>query len=222
MLKLKNVQKSFSSLKKNEEVNILTNLNFELNNGKTVAILGKSGSGKSTLLSLIAGLDSPTSGEIIIDDIDITQLKQKALSNFRALKIAIIFQQFHLIPHLNALENVDLPLQLTGKKTKHTPQDTLAAVGLKDRFLHYPSQLSGGEQQRVAIARALVMEPSLLLADEPTGNLDDLTSQEVSQYLFKTIKELHLSLLVVTHDEEIATHCEKKYYLQNGNLKAIH
>lgn len=218
MLILDNISKEFQETENSIKVEILSNLYLTLKTGETAAILGKSGSGKSTLLSIIAGLDVPTFGTLTLDGTDLTSLSEKELSAFRSEKISIVFQQFHLIPHLTALENVSLPLELTGKKSSHTPEGVLAAVGLDHRRGHYPSQMSGGEQQRVAIARALVVEPSLLLADEPTGNLDEETSEEVTQYLFKTVKTLNLSLLLVTHDRHIASFCKKQYLLQKGKL----
>lgn len=219
MLKLENIAKSFTPIgDRVAPVEILSNLNLRVTKGETAAILGKSGSGKSTLLSLIAGLDTPTSGSLTINGTDITALAEKELTQFRSKNISIVFQQYHLIQHLSAIENVLLPLQLTGKISTQDPIALLQAVGLADRSNHYPSQLSGGEQQRVAIARALVVEPALLLADEPTGNLDDETSEEVTKYLFDTVSSLGLTMVMVTHDKNLADFCEKQYFLQRGEL----
>ena len=223
ILELRKVTKSFTA--KGENLDILQDINLQLHQGESIAILGKSGSGKSTLLSLLAGLDTPTSGEIVLSGKDISKMNEKELGAFRARKIAIVFQQFHLLPHLSALENVSLPLQFlydfTPAQIKEEATEALRVVGLEHRLDHYPRELSGGEQQRVAIARAIVVKSDLLLADEPTGNLDHQTNSQVSEQFFDIVHKNRLSLILVTHDESISKRCDKRYRLTEGRLELI-
>jgi putative ABC transport system ATP-binding protein len=187
--------------------------------GEIIALVGQSGSGKSTLLTLLAGLDSPSSGSIVLNGQDMQKLSEEQLSTFRARNIGIIFQQFHLMSHLTALENVSLPLDLfrdPGAATK--AEEALRQVGLGKRMTHFPHQLSGGECQRVAIARAMVVRPSILLADEPTGNLDNSTGAYVSDMIFDLVREHGMTLLFVTHNEQLAKRCAREQRLQNGSF----
>lgn len=187
--------------------------------GRTVAITGPSGSGKSTLLGLLAGLDTPTTGQVLIDGVNITALGEEALARLRGEKIGIVFQFFHLIPSLTALENVLVPMELAGAAGARARAGALLAdVGLTGRGHHYPSQLSGGEQQRVAIARALANDPPLLLADEPTGNLDSGTGHQVIDLLISVNRERGRTLVLVTHDRELADLADEVIALRDGRV----
>jgi putative ABC transport system ATP-binding protein len=187
--------------------------------GRVVAITGASGSGKSTLLGLIAGLDAPSSGQIFIDGIDITTLGEDALARLRGARIGFVFQFFHLLPSLTAFENVLVPMEIAGVADARRRADALLAeVGLTDRRHHYPSQLSGGEQQRVAIARALANDPPILLADEPTGNLDSVTGRQVIDLLLQIHRARNTTLVLVTHDPEIAAIAELAVTMRDGKL----
>lgn len=213
-IEVKNVDKHFIQGK--NTIQVLKNINLDIKSGETIALLGKSGSGKTTMLSLLAGLDRPDAGTISIDDIDISKLSEEKLCDYRAQKLGIVFQQFHLIPHLTALENVLLSFEINGSNDTKTAMDWLEMVGLKDRSNHYPSMLSGGEQQRVAIARALAFGPPLLLADEPTGNLDAETGKSVIDILFKIVREKKTTMILVTHDEELASRADRIVRLVGG------
>lgn len=202
-----NLSKHF--LQGKNTINVLNDINLEIKTGEIIALLGKSGSGKTTMLSLLAGLDRPDHGNILIDDVDMTKLSEEALCEFRAKKLGIVFQQFHLIPHLTAYENVLLSFEINGREDKSEALKWLEMVGLKDRADHYPSMLSGGEQQRVAIARALSFGPPLLLADEPTGNLDVETGKSVIDILFKMVREKKTTMILVTHDDELAAKADR-------------
>jgi len=203
----------------NEQIDILTGVNLEIKHAESLAIIGTSGSGKSTLLGLLAGLDQATSGEILIDQQNICLMTEDERANIRSEKVGFIFQSFQLLPSLTALENVMLPLELQSNKSAlMEAKQLLQRVGLADRQHHYPKQLSGGEQQRVAIARAFVTQPTLLFADEPTGNLDKLTGQNVIDLLFEMNRERKTTLIIVTHDEVLAKHCDRCLTLQNGTL----
>ncbi len=220
ILQLKSLTKVYPSSEGVEEISVLNNLNLDVIKGETVAILGRSGSGKSTLLSLIAGLDSPTSGEVSINDQQLDGMKEKALARFRAKNIGIVFQQFHLMPHLTASENISLPLELTRDPDAHEKAiGILDKIGLSHRKNHFPYQLSGGECQRVAIGRALVVEPAILLADEPTGNLDEKTGDQLSNILFDLVESINMTLLLVSHNKVLAGRCARKLTLKNGELK---
>jgi len=219
ILEIKDLNKSFQTTTNLKPIEVLKNLNLEMEAGETLAILGQSGSGKSTLLTLLAGLDSPSSGSIVLNEQDMHELDEEALSKFRAKNIGIIFQQFHLMSHLTALENVSLPLDLfkdgdAGEKAR----EALEHVGLGKRLDHFPHQLSGGECQRVAIARAMVVRPSILLADEPTGNLDSTTGEHVSNMIFDLVEKHNMTLLFVTHNEELAMRCARQQRLQDGRF----
>ena len=202
-------------------VTILDDVSLDIPTKQMVAIVGPSGSGKSTLLGLIAGLDRPTSGSIILDGIDITGLSESGMTRYRRQKIGYIFQSFHLIPTLTALENVAVPLELNGDLTaRGRAEELLAAVGLRDRSGHYPVQLSGGEQQRVAVARAFACRPPILLADEPTGNLDSTTGRQVIDLLLGLNRDHGSSLVLVTHDAALASHAERIISLRDGRIES--
>ncbi len=199
-------------------VEILKNIDFEVERGQFVAIMGASGSGKSTLLGLLAGLDSPTSGQILLDGDDITGLEEDALALLRGRKVGFVFQSYQLIPTLTAEENVLLPLDLAGVNDVDRARELLDRVGLLDRRDHYPVQLSGGEQQRVALARAFVMRPPILMADEPTGNLDTRNGRLVLDLLLQLNQRERATLLLVTHDRELASHADRTITLRDGEI----
>jgi len=216
MLEIKNVSKIYGEGE--TKVVALDNVSLWVNRGDFIAVMGPSGSGKTTLLNIIGGLDYPSSGEVILEGKRIDDLDENALVDIRRGKIAYVFQQYHLLPSLTALENVLLPLIFCGAdKEAKKALDILKRVGLEKRAGHNPSQLSGGEQQRVAIARALVNEPSLILADEPTGNMDQKTGREILSLFDQLNKEGH-SIIMVTHNPEIAEHAGKVIVLQDGQI----
>ena len=203
----------------NHAVQILHNISFEVSAKQVLAIVGPSGSGKSTLLGLLAGLDQPTCGSIHIHNTNITALAESAMAHFRRQYIGYVFQAFHLIPTLTALENVALPLELQGITTGEERAKTLLqAVGLEKRVHHYPIQLSGGEQQRVALARAFISQPPLLLADEPTGNLDSATGNLVIDLLWQLHEQHDSTLILVTHDTTLAARAQRILTLQDGTI----
>lgn len=198
---------------------ILHPTSFQIGQGRTVAIAGPSGSGKSTLLGLMAGLDTPTTGKVVVDGVNITLLGEEALARLRGEKIGIVFQFFHLLPSLTALENVLVPMELAGVAGARQRAVTLLAdVGLTGRGHHYPSQLSGGEQQRVAIARALANDPPILLADEPTGNLDSTTGRQVIDLLIGLNRDHGRTLVLVTHDPALASEADEVISLKDGRV----
>ena len=200
-------------------VNILRGISLEIEAGETVSVVGPSGSGKSTLLMVLGGLERPSAGQIRIDGTDLAGLDEDALARFRRDRIGIVFQSFHLLPTMTALENVAIPLELCGRADAlAAAAQALAAVGLGHRLTHYPGQLSGGEQQRVAIARAFIAGPKLLLADEPTGNLDGATGRLVIDCLFEQHARHGTTLLLVTHDPAIAERCEHQVRLMDGRI----
>lgn len=216
-LKALNISKSHQQAQ--NTIQVLSQLNLEVLRGESVAIVGKSGSGKSTLLSLLSGLDLPNSGEIWFGDRQITHLNETELAQVRSQKMGIIFQQFQLVQTLTALENVMLPLEiLNTKNAKAIAQKWISDVGLSHRLDHFPNQLSGGEQQRVAIARAMAAGPEIILADEPTGNLDEETGNIVMDLIFRITKENNTALILVTHDSELAQKCQRTFHLQHGAL----
>lgn len=220
VLKVCNVSKSFESSESMIRLEILQDVQFSIEPAETLAIIGRSGSGKSTLLSIIAALDRPDQGEVHVNQVVISKLNEKDAANYRARNMGIIFQNFHLIDHLTAFENVSLPLELMGHpQSKEVAKEALEKVGLSHRETHLPSQLSGGECQRVAIARAIVTKPRLLLADEPTGNLDDATSKMVSELLFGLVKKEGMSMMLVTHSTYLASECDRTLTLQKGILQ---
>lgn len=201
------------------KVQVLKGVNINIKQGEFVAILGPSGSGKSTFLNIIGGMDLPDKGQIIIDTMDITKLNDNNLSDFRLHKIGFIFQFFNLIPMLTAKENISLPSEVKNKKKDIEYINMLIAkLGLKDRENHYPAQLSGGEQQRVAIARALVNKPRIILADEPTGNLDSKNSKAVIELLKEISEEMKLTIILITHDKEIASYADRILNMMDGVL----
>jgi putative ABC transport system ATP-binding protein len=200
-------------------VEVLKGIKLTVSAGETLAMIGKSGSGKSTLLSLMSGLDRADSGEILIKDQDISKMSESELTKFRANEMGMVFQQFHLVSTLTALENVLLPLELLKKpEARSSAMALLESVGLKERINHLPSELSGGESQRVAIARALSTKPSLLFADEPSGNLDEETGVKVMDLLFKMVAETKTTLILVTHDPDLARRCSRTIHLEHGAL----
>jgi len=202
------------------ELTILAGVSFEVRMGEAVAIVGVSGSGKSTLLGLLAGLDTPTTGSVRIDGHDLFALDEDGRAALRGRMVGFVFQSFQLLPAMTALENVMLPLELAGADAAPAnARAMLARVGLADRVNHYPKQLSGGEQQRVAIARAFVTRPKLLLADEPTGNLDAATGGQVIDLLFELNRESGTTLLLVTHDEALTRRCDRVLRLSAGRLE---
>ena len=199
---------------------ILDDVSFALDAGEACAIVGASGSGKSTLLGLLAGLDVPTRGRVLLDGVDLGALDEDGRARLRAGRVGFIFQSFQLLAGLSALENVMLPLELAGKSdARATARDVLGHVGLADRLTHYPSQLSGGEQQRVAIARAFGARPKILFADEPTGSLDQATGARVIELLFALNREQATTLVLVTHDEALADYCKRRVRLDAGRLR---
>ncbi len=201
---------------------VLRGLSFSVAAGQTLAIVGQSGSGKSTLLSLLAGLDQPSQGSITIAEQNLKTLNQNELTRFRGRSIGIIFQQFHLMRSLTALENVLLPLDILGVAgAEKKALDALDLVGLASRSKHLPQQLSGGECQRVAIARAFVVEPSILLADEPSGNLDAVTGEKVMNVLFDAVADRGMTLILVTHDMNLASRCQKRLPLVQGQIQTL-
>lgn len=202
------------------EVQIIRDISFDVPDRQFVAVMGPSGSGKSTLLGLIAGLDWPTSGSIIIDGQDITKLREDEMARLRGQKLGFVFQSYHLIPTLTALENVMLPMEFAGgpNGAVKRAEYLLESVGLIARRDHYPVQLSGGEQQRVALARAFMMEPAVLLADEPTGNLDSANGRHVLDLLIHLNKEEGTTLVLVTHDDVLASYAERKIVLKDGKI----
>jgi putative ABC transport system ATP-binding protein len=198
---------------------ILHPLDFFVPAGQSVAVTGPSGSGKSTLLGLIAGLDAPTSGSVLIDGVDITRLDEDRLARLRGEKIGVVFQFFHLIPSLTARENVLVPMEIAGRRDAACRADALILeVGLDGRGHHYPSQLSGGEQQRVAIARALANDPAILLADEPTGNLDSANGRHIIELLFEVNRVRKTTLVLVTHDPDLAALTQVRLALRDGSI----
>ena len=215
MIQLCGVSKTVTS--GGRPLTILHPLNLTIASGQFLAVLGPSGSGKSTLLGLVAGLDAPTTGEILIDDVDIAKLSEDALARLRGEKIGFVFQFFHLVPSLTAYENILIPMEIA--KRRDAParaKRLLGEVGLDDRGHHYPSQLSGGEQQRIAIARALANDPPLILADEPTGNLDSATGRLIMELLIDVRRTRQTTMMLVTHDADLASLADSRLVLRDG------
>ena len=201
-------------------LDILRDIDFTLQTQETVAIIGASGSGKSTLLSIIAGLDTPTRGTVMLAGKDLFSMDEDARASLRAEKVGFVFQSFQLLGHLTALENVMLPLELAGRRdARRAATEMLARVGLSERLGHYPKVLSGGEQQRVALARAFVVQPAVLLADEPTGSLDFATGEKVMELMFELNREWGTTLVLVTHDPAIAARCERRITIEAGQAR---
>ena len=220
MIQLHGVSKTVASA--GEPLTILHPLDLSVPSGQLLSIVGPSGSGKSTLLGLIAGLDTPSTGQIVIDGVDITTLDEDQLARLRSTTIGFVFQFFHLIPSLSALENVSVPLEIAGAvRPMAKARDLLREVGLTERGHHYPSQLSGGEQQRVAIARALANDPPILLADEPTGNLDSKNGHHVVELLREVNRARHTTVVMVTHDTALAHQSEVVLSMRDGRTDVI-
>ncbi|HVG69822.1 MAG TPA: ABC transporter ATP-binding protein [Vicinamibacterales bacterium] len=215
MIELRGVSKTVDS--GGQPLTILHPLDYTISSGQFVAIVGPSGSGKSTLLGLLAGLDAPTSGSIVIDGTDITRLGEDRLAKLRGEKIGFVFQFFHLVPSLTAFENVLIPMEIAGRRNAtERARELLHEVGLTDRAHHYPSQLSGGEQQRIAIGRALANDPPIVLADEPTGNLDSTTGRHVMELLMRVHRARNTTLVLVTHDAELSSLADTRLVLRDG------
>lgn len=221
ILKIENLSKTYG---KNEaKVDALKNIDLSINKGEFVAIVGPSGSGKSTFLHLIGGLERPSNGTIKVDGKDICCLSDKELAKYRRQKVGFVFQQYNLIPVLNVKENIELPLKLDNVEIdKDYIEDLMKLLGIEERKDHLPNQLSGGQQQRVAIARALAAKPSIILADEPTGNLDSKTTEEVMDLLKKSIKKYNQTLIMITHNNEIAKKADRVLSIIDGKLKDLH
>ena len=203
-------------------LSLLTNIDLSIFPGEAVAVVGASGAGKSTLLALLAGMDTPSSGSVFLDGEEISALDEDGRARLRAARVGFVFQAFHLLPNLTALENVMLPLELAGNGDAFAAAGAvLERVGLVKRLHHYPRQLSGGEQQRVALARAFAPQPKVLFADEPTGNLDSATGQRIIELLFDMNRERHATLVLVTHDESLAQRCNRRLELEAGRLKGM-
>jgi putative ABC transport system ATP-binding protein len=217
MIELKNVSKIVRSGA--EDLTILDDVSLKIPDGEFVAVTGASGSGKSTLLGLIAGLDAPTSGKILIDGADITEMSEDALAAIRSEKIGFVFQSFHLIPSLTAFENVLIPMEILGlDDVKERAEKLLVDVDLTNRGHHYPTELSGGEQQRIAIARAFANQPKILLADEPTGNLDSKNGQHIFDLMTGLHKQNNVTLILVSHDANLADRAQRQIVLKDGKV----
>lgn len=222
IIKVNNVFKSY--WRNNLEIPVLSDLSLVVNEGEFLALMGPSGSGKTTLLNLIAGIDRPTQGEIIVAGTDITKLNESSLAKWRAEHVGFVFQFYNLIPVLTAYENVELPLLLTklskAERRKHV-ETALSIVGLSDRMNHYPGQLSGGQEQRVAIARAIVTDPTILVADEPTGDLDKKSAAEILTLMERLNKEFKKTIVMVTHDPHAAEKASRQLHLKKGELVGV-
>ncbi len=219
LIKIQNVSKSY--WRNSIEIPVLNDITLEINQGEFVALMGPSGSGKTTLLNLISGIDKPTSGKITVADVEITSLNESELAKWRANNVGFIFQFYNLIPVLNAFENVELPLLLTKlSKAERKKQSELALeiVGLGDRMRHYPKQLSGGQEQRVAIARAIVTDPTIIVADEPTGDLDRKSAEDILTIMERLNKEFNKTIVMVTHDPHAAERAKIIRHLEKGVL----
>ena len=217
ILNIKKLSKIYG--KEDTEVKALNNINLEINKGEFVVIVGKSGSGKSTLLHMMAGLETPTSGEVVIDNMNISSLDEKQRSLLRKEKIGLIFQSYNLIPVLTVEENIKLPTINTSNKDDKYVNELMELLNIKDRKTHLPNQLSGGQQQRVAIARALVNKPSIIFADEPTGNLDTKTESEVLKLLKESQKKYNQTIVMITHNMDIAQYADKVIKIEDGFIR---
>lgn len=216
MIRLEGITKTYSMGQR--ELTVLRNLSFRIQRGEMTAIMGPSGSGKSTVLNLLGCLDQPTSGRYYLEGRDVSRLNRRELALIRAEKIGFVFQSFNLLPRMSALDNVKLGLRYAGIHDPGLARDALARVGLADRASHKPTELSGGEQQRVAIARALAKKPPLILADEPTGNLDSHSSAEIMAILTELHREQGNTLVMITHEAEMARHCKHIIHLKDGEV----
>ncbi|XOV78331.1 MAG: lipoprotein-releasing ABC transporter ATP-binding protein LolD [Aestuariibacter sp.] len=220
LLKCTDVSKRYKEGER--DLTVLKNISLELNSAEQVAIVGASGSGKSTLLHILGALDKPTAGTVTFNGDDIFAFSEREVAQFRNQHLGFVYQQHHLLPEFDALENVAMPCLIAGMDTKQAKakaSELLHRVGLEQRFSHRPAQLSGGERQRVAIARALVMQPQLVLADEPTGNLDDTTGEDIYELLLSLKQDLNTSFLVVTHDQRLANKLDRKLLLHHGVIE---
>jgi putative ABC transport system ATP-binding protein len=222
MIRLKNITKTFELNK--DKIEVLKGINVDIGDDEFVAIMGPSGSGKSTLLGILGGIDTPTSGDIIIKGENISEKTEDQLAVFRNKNIGIVFQAYNLVSSLDAIGNVQAPLfasknKLTSQEIEQKAKDMLNLVGLKNRKNHKPSELSGGEQQRVAIARALINEPSILIADEPTGNLDSKTGEKIMDLIEEINKEMKLTIIIATHDKNIANKADRVINISDGVIK---
>jgi putative ABC transport system ATP-binding protein len=212
-----NISKKVSSPE--GSLTILSEVSFSIAPGESVAVVGPSGAGKSTLLALLAGLDLPTQGYVVLNGVNLGELDEDGRARVRAESVGFVFQSFHLVPSLNALENVMLPLELAGHgDAREASRAIIERVGLKERWSHYPAQLSGGEKQRVAIARAFATEPAVLFADEPTGNLDTRTGETIMELMFELNRKSSTTLVLVTHDNSLAARCDRVLSLDAGKL----
>ena len=219
ILEIKNLSKVYSSGTKH--LKVLDDVNFTIDQGESMAIVGPSGSGKTTLLGLCAGLDVPSSGEVFLNEMKLSALSEDDRAYVRNQHVGFVFQNFQLLSTLTALENVMVPMELRGEKgIRNKAEQLLERVGLKDRLDHYPTQLSGGEQQRVAIARAFITSPKILFADEPTGNLDEETANKITDLLFSLNKEENTTLVLVTHNMELAEHTQRILHIRGGKIEA--
>jgi putative ABC transport system ATP-binding protein len=219
MITVKNVYKTYG--KKGSAYEALRGINVAIKDGESLAIVGKSGSGKSTLMHLLAGLDHPTQGEVVWDKQSLGAMDEDQLATLRSNKVGFVFQQFFLQPTMTVLENATLPLKIAGvapAQRKHQGLEALKAVGLLEKANNRATDLSGGQRQRVAIARALINNPSVIFADEPTGNLDSETSQQVTELLFRLQRERHITLIIVTHDSDLAQCCDRIMHIQDGKV----
>ena len=220
LLELKQLTLNYKNY--NTSVEVIKGIDLKINSSEKVAVVGKSGSGKTSLIMLMAGLEQPTSGEIIFDQQLISTLNEDQLADIRKKKIGIVFQSFYLIPNYTALENVSLILEINSiDNSKQKAEDLLIQFGLKDRLHHFPTQLSGGEQQRVAIARSMAVKPKLILADEPTGNLDSENSQMISNLLFEYANKNQSSFVLVTHDLKFAEKCDRIIKIEDGTVVSL-
>ena len=220
LLELKQITLNYKNY--NTSVEVIKGIDLKINSTEKVAVVGKSGSGKTSLIMLMAGLEQPTSGEIIFDKQLISILDEDQLADIRKKKIGVVFQSFYLIPNYTALENVSLILEINGiDNSKQKAEDLLIQFGLKNRLHHFPTQLSGGEQQRVAIARSMAVKPKIILADEPTGNLDSENSQMISNLLFEYANKNQSSFVLVTHDLKFAEKCDRIIQIEDGNIVSL-
>ena len=215
MIQAKGIEKSFGALK------VLKGIDFNAGRSEVVSIMGASGAGKSTLLQILGSLSSPDAGSLVIDGVDVVGLKGKALADFRNRKVGFVFQFHHLLPEFTALENVMMPALIAGRARKEALKEAerlLTDMGLSERFDHKPSELSGGEQQRVAIARALINNPSVIFADEPSGNLDSKTKEEIHDLFFRLREKYGQTIIIVTHDPDLAKMCDRSLYMIDGQF----
>ena len=215
MIEARGIEKSFGTLK------VLKGIDLQVEKSEVVSIMGASGAGKSTLLQILGTLSTPDAGSLIIDGTDVTKLSRKEISRFRNLKLGFVFQFHHLLPEFTSLENVMIPALIAGKSEKTAKEEALKlldTMGLAERTTHKPSELSGGEQQRVAIARALVNRPAVLFADEPSGNLDSVTKNEIHNLFFRLRDELGQTIVIVTHDPELAKMCDRTLFMKDGQF----